>query len=51
MTDAPFVTLWDGRRITELTKEELIEAVEILGRLLEGERKSKERLYRLISET
>lgn len=43
MTDIPTVSFWMGRPLSELTKEELIEAVEYLGRELKVAHESHKR--------
>lgn len=41
MNDVPRVSYWGGRPVTDLTKEELIEALEAMGRMYERAMKDK----------
>jgi hypothetical protein len=46
-TDQPTVMFWMDRRIEELTKEELIEAVKTLGRQVNRQREDHQQTLRM----
>lgn len=40
MSETPMICMWMGRRVDELSRDELLEVVQQLGRQLEAERES-----------